>query len=104
MQWSRPVPSLRRKKPSGVRSPVMNGRSRSSTSLVISLALSASVRATRIVGTPQTSAASRAASRLRIARLGRDQDLAAEVAALLLGGELVLEVNARGARPRYRPS
>ena len=42
-------------------------RSRSSTSLVMSLALSASVRATRMVGTPQTSAASRAASRLRIA-------------------------------------
>ena len=37
MQWSRPVPSFRRKKPSAVRSPVRNGRSRSSTSLVISL-------------------------------------------------------------------
>ena len=45
MQWSRPVPSLRRKKPSGVRSPVMNQRSRWSTSLVMSFALSASVRA-----------------------------------------------------------
>ena len=31
-------------------------------------------------------------------RLGRDQHLAAEVAALLLARELVLEVNARGAR------
>jgi hypothetical protein len=31
-------------------------------------------------------------------RLGRDQDLAAEMAALLLGGELVLEMNAGGAR------
>ena len=98
MQWSRPVPSFRRKKPSGVRSPVMNGRSRSSTSLVMSLALSASVRATMIVGTPQTSAASRAASRLRIAACGRDQHLAAEMAALLLARQLVLEVHAGGAR------
>ncbi len=97
MQWSRPVPSFRRKKPSGVRSPVMNGRSRSSTSLVMSLALSASVRATRIVGTPQTSAASRAASRLRIAAWVGISTLPPEMAALLLAGELVLEMNARGA-------
>ena len=57
---------LQRKKPSGVRSPVRNARSRSSTSEVISCALSASVRATSTVGTPQTSAARRAAFRLRM--------------------------------------
>jgi hypothetical protein len=49
----------------GVRSPVRNSWSRSSTSLVISVALSASVRATRIVGTSHTSAASRAAVSVR---------------------------------------
>ena len=65
MQCARPVPGLSRKKPSAVRSPVMNSRSRSSTSAVISLALSASVRASTKVGVPQTSAASRAAIRLR---------------------------------------
>ena len=55
-----------RKKPSGVRSPVRNGRSRSSTSLVSSWALLASVRATISVGTPETSAASRAAVSVRM--------------------------------------
>ena len=55
------MPLRIRKKPSAVRSPVTNGRSRSSTSLVISVAECASVRATTRVGTPQTSAASRAA-------------------------------------------
>jgi hypothetical protein len=53
------------KKPSLVRSPVRNGRSRSSTSLVKRPAASASVRATSSVGTPETSAASRAAFRVR---------------------------------------
>ena len=44
------TPLLRRKKPSGVRPElVMNSRSRSSTSLVMSFALSASVLATRRV-------------------------------------------------------
>ena len=98
MQWSRPVSSFSRKKPSGVRSPVMNGRSRSSTSLVMSFALSASVRATMhrrnsadVGGEPR---------RVEVAdrRLGRDQHLAAEMAALLLGGELVLEMDAGGTR------
>jgi hypothetical protein len=46
----------------GVRSPVRNGRSRSSTSEVTMSAASASVRASRTVGTPSTSAASRAAA------------------------------------------
>jgi hypothetical protein len=67
-----------------VRSPVRNGRSRSSTSLVSSLALSASVRATSRVGTPITSAARRAATSVRMNCAGRHQHLAAEVAALLL--------------------
>ena len=49
-----------------VRSPVRNGRSRSSTSDVMSFALSASVRATIMVGTPAVSAARRAAFRLAI--------------------------------------
>ncbi len=55
------MPPSKRKNPSGVRSSPMNWRSRGSTSLVISLALLASVRAIRTVGTPRTSAASRAA-------------------------------------------
>ena len=49
------------------------------------------------VGTPQTSAASRAAISVRMCCAGRDQHLAAQVAALLLGRELVLEVHAGGA-------
>lgn len=56
------MPSLTRKKPSGVRSPVQNCRSTGSTSEVSSPAPSASVRAIRIVGTPETSAARRAAT------------------------------------------
>ena len=66
MQRAMPSPSRKRWKPSAVRSPVMKGRSRSSTSLVMSLALSASVRARITVAVPQTSAASRAALRLRM--------------------------------------
>ena len=54
------------KKPSAVRSPVRNSRSRSSTSLVMSVAPSASVRATTIVGTSMTSAARRAAISVRM--------------------------------------
>ena len=76
----------------------MNSWSRSSTSLVMQGAASASVRATITVGTPMTSAARRAAFRVRMNCLGRDEDLAAQVAALLLGRELVLEVHAGGAR------
>ena len=93
MQWSSPLPSRSRKKPSGVRSPVRNSRSRSSTSEVISRALSASVRATRMVGTPQTSAARRAASRLRIAAWVGISTLPPKMAALLFGSELVLEMD-----------
>src|SRR6266568_2821780 len=55
------MPLRIRKKPSAVRSPVTKGLSRSSTSLVISVAACASVLATTRVGTPHTSAASRAA-------------------------------------------
>src|SRR5207248_3072830 len=44
----------------------MNGRSCSSTSDVMSVAASASVRAITTVGTPQTSAASRAEVRVRM--------------------------------------
>ncbi len=80
----------------------MNGWSRSSTSLVRSLALSASVRATSIVGTSITSAARRAAVSVRMNWFGRHQHLAAHVAALLLAGELVLEVHAGGARLDHR--
>ena len=54
-------PALTEKKPSGVLVPVRNAWSRSSTSLVIKPAPLASVRATRTVGTPITSAANRAA-------------------------------------------
>ena len=61
------IPALERKKPSAVRSPVRNSWSRSSASEISMSAASASVRATISVGTPQTSAASRAATRLRIA-------------------------------------
>ena len=56
------IPSLTRKKPSGVRSPVQNCLSTGSTSEVSRPAPSASVRAMRIVGTPETSAARRAAT------------------------------------------
>src|SRR5256712_5249591 len=55
-------PPWYRKYPSGVRSPERNGRSRASASLVISRALFASVLAPTIVGTPITSAPSRAAT------------------------------------------
>ena len=60
------------------------------------------MRQTTTVGTPQTSAASRAATSVRTCWRGRDEHLAAEVAALLLGGELVLEVHAGGARLDHR--
>ena len=64
----RSPPRCRRERgrtPPAVRSPVRNARSRSSTSLVSSVAASASVRATSTVGTPATSAASRAALSVR---------------------------------------
>ena len=59
-------PPVMRKKPSGVRSPVTNGASAGSTSLVSSRALSASVRAITSVGTSAMSAARRAATRVRM--------------------------------------
>src|SRR3989441_7616799 len=55
------TPLLTWKNPSVVRSPVRKRRSYSSQSLVSRVALLASVRATRIVSTPHTSAARRAA-------------------------------------------
>ena len=58
------MPARVRKKPSTVRSPVMNGRSLSSTSLVTRSAASASVRASSTVGVPITSAARRAETSL----------------------------------------
>src|SRR3954463_3751917 len=86
-------------------------------SLVTRVAASASVRAMSTVGTSSTSGAGRAvgpgghaepaggeprcgqcADEVR----GRDQDLAAEVSALLLGAELVLEVHAGGAALDHR--
>ena len=98
MQWSRPVPSFRRKKPSGVRSPVMN----CAVALVdvagdelgafgVGAGDEDGRDAADVGGEPR---------RVEVAdrRLGRDQHLAAEVAALLLARELVLEVNAGGAR------
>src|SRR5216683_1359040 len=72
------IPPLMRKKPSDVRAPVQNLRSRISMSLVRSWALSASVRAITSVGTPITSAANRAATNFCTAS--------------------VLEMNAGGAR------
>jgi len=65
------------KNPSGVRSPAMNGRSDGSASLVMRRALFASVRANEL--------------------RGRNDDLPSEVAALLRGGELILEVDAGGS-------
>ncbi|MNI55127.1 hypothetical protein D3C73_1100560 [compost metagenome] len=65
MAWS--MPALVRKKPSTVRSPVMNGRSFSSTSLVTRSAASASVRASNTVGVPIVSAARRADTSLATA-------------------------------------
>ena len=56
------IPSLTRKKPSGVRSPVQNCLSTGSTSEVSKPAPRASVRAISSVGTPETSAAKRAAT------------------------------------------
>ena len=53
------------KKPSGVRSPLTNFRSRVSMSLVSNVAASESVRASTSVGTPKTSAARRAAVSVR---------------------------------------
>ena len=94
------MPARTVKNPSAVRprAASMNGRSRSSTSAVSSVAPSASVRAMSTVGTSQTSAARRAAISLFDGLLSGHQHLAAHVPALLGGGQLVLEMHAGGAR------
>ncbi len=98
-------PPRMRKKPSGVRSPVRKGRSRSSTSLVMRCA-PFGVRARH---DERRDAASRRRPAARPRACGwngrrRDQHLAAHVAALLLRRELVLEMDAGGSRPRSWPS
>ena len=85
--------------PPAVRSPEMNGRSRSSTSVVSNCAECASVRHSSTVGTPSTSAASRAAFSVRMCCADRHQHLAAEMAALLLA----TRAGPRNARRRRRP-
>ena len=76
----------------------MNSASRSSASLVISVAASASVRATS--ERRHAEHVGREARREEGADelAGRHEHLAAEVAALLLRRELILEVDARRAR------
>ena len=91
-----------RKKPSAVRSPVQNGRSRWSTSEVSSLALSASVRAMSSVGTPSTSAARRAAISVRMNWLVGTSTLPPRWPHFFSDGELVLEVHAGGAGLDHR--
>ena len=75
--------------------------SRSSTSVVISVAAWASVRAT-IEGRNAADVGGEPGGDRVLIWAGRDQDLAAHVAALLLRGELVLEVDARGAGLDHR--
>ena len=96
------MPSRTRKKPSAVRSPVRNSRSRSSTSLV------SSARRERVGARDEDRrhaehvGASRAAFERAHELRRRDEHLAAEVAALLLRRELVLEVHAGGAGLDHR--
>ena len=66
-------------------------------SLVTSFAPLASVRAMISVGTPQHIGRQTRRDEIADGMLGRDEHLAAHVAALLLAGELVFEVHARGA-------
>ena len=75
----------------------MKGRSRSSTSLVISLALSASVRATSTVGTSHHVGCEARRGKRADEVAGGHKHLAAEMAALLFAGQLVLEVDASRA-------
>ena len=98
MQWSSPVPSFSRKKPSGVRSPVRNGRSRHVD--VAGDELGAFGVGARDDERRNAADVGREPRRVEVAdcRLGRDQHLAAEMAALLLARELVLEMHAGGAR------
>ena len=97
--------ALSRKKPSGVRlSGSMKRRSRSSTSEVMSRADSASVRA-MMQGRHAADIGGEARGGEAAAMLGgRDQHLAAEMAAFLFGGQLVLEMDAGGAGVDHRPS
>src|ERR1700730_16642073 len=76
----------------------MNGLSRSSTSLVKSLAASASVLAKRTVGTSQTSAANLPAIRCLIACWVGNQYLAAHMAAFLFRRKLILQMTSCSAR------
>ena len=85
-----------------VRSPVRNGLSFSSTSDVTRRGSFASVRAISTVGTPSTSAASRAAIELLHRFLRGNEHLAAHVAALLHRRQLILEVHACRARFDHR--
>ena len=96
------MPPLTRKKPSGVRSPVRNG-------VVALVDVAREQRRAERVG-------ARDEQRRHVADVGgqargderadelarRDEHLAAQVAALLLGGELVLEVHAGGAGLDHR--
>ena len=85
---------LHLEKPSSVRTPVQNGRSAGSMSLVSRFAELASVRATTRIGTPLTSAASRAAiSALTCCAVGTRT--LPPMCPHFFRGELVLEVHAR---------
>ena len=96
------MPSRIRKKPSAVRSPVTKSRSYSSTSLV----RSAARERIRARDEHRRHAADVGGESRGVERadelLGRDEHLAAEVAALLLRRELILVVDARGARLDHR--
>ena len=76
----------------------MNGRSRSSTSEVISLADLGVGAGEGQGGDAADVGGQTRRDQVALMRRGRDQHLAAHVAALLFRGELVLEVNAGGAR------
>ena len=98
MQWARPVPGFRRKKPSA--------RALAGDELAIALVdVGGDQLGALRIGSRQHEGR-RAADvggetrrdQVALMRRGRDQHLAAHVAALLLGRELVLEVHAGGAR------
>ena len=98
MQWARPVPSFSRKKPSGgalagqeLAVALVDVRGDQLGALGVGAGDEQGRHAADVGGEP---------GRVEVADmgLGRDQHLAAEMAALLLGGELVLEMDAGGAR------
>ena len=98
MQWARPVPSLSRKKPSGVRCPLDEG----AVALVDIRCDEPSAFRIR-PGDDQGRHAADVGGQARrgevaLMRRGRDQDLAAEMPAFLLRGELILEMHPRRAR------